>query len=267
MDNRPIGIFDSGLGGLTVASEIRRLCPSEHLIYLGDTARVPYGSKSSETIRRFSAENTRFLLNQGVKIIVIACNTASALAIDYLQKEFPNTTFVNVVEAGVNACLKPAETEIEDVAVIGTTGTINSDEYRRQIHVHNHAINVRSTSCPLFVPLIEEGRFSGKVVELIAESYLSDFIEIPPNILLLGCTHYPLIKDTLKKILPKTVKIINSAAACASDVKNKLRENKTSAGQKNKGTEKFYVTDMPCSFYVQASKFWGKSLNYVELIG
>lgn len=262
-DNRPIGVFDSGIGGLTVASAIRKALPSEDIIYLGDTARVPYGDKSPASIIRFSFENASFLLNLGVKLIVVACNTVSALAIQELRKKFPHVPVIGVLEAGIDACLKE---EPESVAVIATRATIKSDAYRRELHRHNPEITVKSIACPLFVPIVEEGLTEHKICSLAMELYLKPLLADPPALLLLACTHYPLLREPLKSYLPAGVKIIDSATACAKYTADYLRKNKLAAKSSSAGIERFYVTDMSSAFYGQAKKFFGCELEHVEKI-
>jgi glutamate racemase len=262
-DNRPLGIFDSGLGGLTVAAAIRKKMPGEDIIYLGDNARVPYGDKSPEIIAKFAVEDASFLVKRGVKIIVAACNTVSAIALDAVKKRFPEMPLIGVLEAGVNACL--AENP-SDMAIIGTRATISSDAYRRLIHFKNPSINVRSIATPLFVPVIEEGLQHEPLFDEVIRFYLNPLIDNPPDILLLACTHYPLIKDNLKKYLPDSVKIIDSAETCADFTASHMRELGIVAGDSRNGTEKYFVTDMPSNFYLQAQRFLGRNLDNFEKI-
>lgn len=262
-DNRPIGVFDSGIGGLTVASAIRKALPAEDIVYLGDTARVPYGDKSPASIVRFSFENASFLLNLGVKLIVVACNTVSALAIQELRKKFSDISVIGVLEAGIDACL---EEKPESVAVIGTRATIKSDAYRREIHRHSPEITVKSIACPLFVPIVEEGLTEHKICSLAMELYLKPLLTNPPDLLLLACTHYPLLEEALKSYLPEKIKIIDSATACAKFTADYLRENNLAAKSSSAGTERFYVTDMSSAFYRQAKRFFGCDLEHVEKI-
>ena len=263
-DNRPIGIFESGLGGLTVVAAIRRQLPHEDILYLGDNARVPYGSKSKDTVIRFALEDAAFLINRGVKCIVIACNTASALALPALKKEFPDTPFISVVDAGVASTL--SLDGIERVLLIATAATVNSDSYRMQIHQSAPKINVRSLACPMFVPLVEEGWTSGAIVEAIADEYLSSALSPPPDALILGCTHYPLLKDLIISMIPDTTQIIDSSLACADLLVDYLTENAALASPNGEGAERYFLTDMPASFFQLAGRFLGRQPQHVDKV-
>ncbi len=190
IDNRPIGIFDSGLGGLTVVSALKKSLPNEQIIYLGDTARVPYGDKSPESILRFAVEDCAFLESKGVKMIIAACNTVSAVALPELAEK-SNVPVLGVIECGVDSCL--AENP-RSAAVIGTRATINSDSYRKMIHARNPQVIVQSIACPLFVPLAEEGLYEHQIARTAVDLYLSGLKNSPPDVILLGCTHYPLLR-------------------------------------------------------------------------
>jgi len=207
MNNKGIGVFDSGIGGLTVVKEIMKQLPNETLYYLGDTARAPYGSKTKETIIRFSREIVTFLLKKDVKIIVVACNTSSALALRELRKEF-KINIIGVIEAGARAAMDA--TRNNRIGIIGTKATINSKAYEKIIKKYNKKIKIFSYATPLLVPLVEEGWLFEKETEEILRRYLGFFKGKHIDTLLLGCTHYPLIKPLIKKILPK-VNIIDSA--------------------------------------------------------
>lgn len=259
-DNRPIGIFDSGLGGLTVASAFKKYLQNESIVYLGDNARVPYGSKSSETILRYSEENSDFLLDKGCKMIVAACNSASAIAVDKLKKSL-DIPILGVLEAGADISMNSSPRQI---TVIGTRATINSDEYRRKIHSINSSVIVKSIACPLFVPLIEENAFSAKFADDIIDYYLSGLLEDIPDILLLGCTHYPLIKNKLANYLPSSVKIIDSASAVAEYTGRMLKKLNLRASPEQKGEISFYLTDMPLGFMSTVSRFFGEKLEDIH---
>ena len=262
-DNRPIGIFDSGLGGLTVTAELRRKLPAEDVIYLGDNARVPYGSKSEDTIVRFAIQDTEFLVQREVKCVVIACNTVSSLALPDLQRTFPEMTFVGVVEAGVARIL---ELNAKQVLLIGTSATVNSDSYRVQIHRKAPDVNVRSLACPLFVPLAEEGMIEGDLVDLAIRHYLARELESEPDALVLGCTHYPLLGKSIQKHLPDSTTIVDSATACAGAAERRLAEMNILANRKGSGEERFFVTDMPASFFSMAERFLGRSPKHVDKV-
>lgn len=260
-DNRPIGIFDSGLGGLTVVRAIRRALPEESLFYLGDTARVPYGDKSVETIIRFGCEDTRFLVGKGVKLVVAACNTVSAVGLPEIIRKFPETPVIGVIEAGVAACLKHAP---KSVTVIGTKVTIGSDVYRKKIHAADPSIVVQSIATPLFVPLAEEGILEGAVAEAAVMHYLAPLYDNPPDLLLLGCTHYPLLLPLLRRMLPETIRIVDSAQACADYTIEYLKSNDISATPGQSPAPRFSVTDIGSDFIYHAGRFFGEPIRHAE---
>ena len=249
-DNRAIGVFDSGLGGLTVVSELHKVLPNEDIIYLGDTARVPYGNKSKENIIKFSSENSKFLLSKNVKLILVACNTASALAMNELTEQFPNIPIIGVLKTGVESALKNNPSSI---VVIGTHGTIKSDAYRKEI-LKQQNISVTSIACPLFVPIIEEGIVDGTIAKEIIELYLQNIKNNPSDILILGCTHYPMLEKAINRYLGDETKIVNSANSCAYAVKKFINE-KNMVADNNKGEKFFFVTDLVDNFKIQASNF------------
>ncbi len=263
-DNRPIGIFDSGLGGLTVAAALREQLPGEHILYLGDNARVPYGSRSKDTIIQYAMEDAAFLIQREVKCVVIACNTVSSVALPHLQEEWPEVNFIGVVEAGVHKLLQTKR--INSVLVIGTAATVNSDSYRMQIHRQRPGIDVRSTSCPLFVPLVEEGIVDGEIAERVAHLYLDPELDPVPGAIILGCTHYPLLKDLIAQIAPSRTRIIDSAVACAEAVQQHLTDQQMTASARTRGTERFFVTDMPASFFTLARRFFGYPIQHVDKV-
>jgi glutamate racemase len=250
----PVGIFDSGLGGLTVYRQVRKHLPRENIIYLGDTARVPYGSKSTDTIRDFATQITRFLLDQPVKAIVIACNTASSLALDAVKSltEYP---VINVIDPGVQAALQ--STKNRRIAVIGTTATIESQSYPRAVGRKNPSLMTHSAACPLFVPLVEEGWEQHDVTRTIAREYLTPLINLKIDTLILGCTHYPILKPVLSAILPEMITIIDSSEVVAHAVKQSLNDRKLLNPQKTSGFDRFYVTDFPRKFTAISSRFLG----------
>lgn len=197
-DNAPVGIFDSGVGGLTVAREIARQIPNESFVYFGDTARVPYGSKSKETIIRYSRQIVRFLQTKKVKAIVVACNTASAFALDTIEKEL-DIPAIGVVKPGAKSAVE--NTTNKRIGIIGTEGTINSELYTQYIHSIDPEVTVFGKACPLFVPLVEEGMLHDPVTDEIARRYLDEMKEKDIDSLILGCTHYPLLRSTIRKIM------------------------------------------------------------------
>ena len=240
---RPVGVFDSGVGGLTVVREIIRQIPNEKIVYFGDTARVPYGSKSKETVTRYSEQIVRFLKTQNVKAIVVACNTASAYALEALETEveFP---IVDVVRPG--ARVAAATTRNGKIGVIGTEGTIGSKIYSSYIHKINPDAKVTGKACPLFVPLVEEGLLEDPVTDEIASRYLTELMEIGIDTLILGCTHYPLIRQTIGRIIGKEVSLVNPAYETAMELKRVLdaqgilNEKEPALGENR---YQFYVSD------------------------
>jgi len=263
ISNLPIGVFDSGLGGLTVVEQIFSRLPNESILYFGDTARVPYGSKSVHTVQKFSKQIVQFLQEKGVKMIVVACNTASSVALDVLKKSI-SVPIVGVIEPGVRAALE--FTVRRRIGVIGTTATISTGKYPEILKQKAPDIFVESVACPLFVPLVEEGWVDSPVTEQIARIYLKPLIEKNIDTLILGCTHYPLIKKILQKVVDSDVQIIDTAIETAVDVENILREN----GLLNNGTRKprhqFYVSDFPQKFEEIANRFIGQSLQNVKRV-
>lgn len=256
----PIGIFDSGLGGLTVVAAVQELLPKENIIYLGDTARVPYGDKSKETIIRFGLENTAFMISKKVKMIIVACNTVSSLAIDEIRKNFADVPIVGVLEAGVAAVLKENP---RSVAIIGTRGTINSKAYDSEIRKYNHEISIRSIPCPLFAPIVEEGLADHEIGLNAIDFYLKELRQKPTDTLLLGCTHYPLLKNALKSYLPDSIKIIDSAHAVANFAKAKLKELDL-LNSKAGTIEEYFATDSAEAFAKHAEQFLGKPVSHIK---
>ncbi len=242
MDKRPIGIFDSGVGGLTVMREVMEQLPYENIIYLGDTARIPYGSKSEQTIKKFAHQCSIFLKNKDVKTIVAACNTASSVALDQLTGDF-DIPVIGVIEPGARSAAEASETG--RIGVIGTIATINSYAYQGKIMEYMNNAEVIGIPCPLFVPIVEEGWEYSQVAELTAEKYLAELIEHDIDALVLGCTHYPILRHTIKKVLGPGVQIINPAFETAKDVKKLLTEKDLLNGNYYKPRYEYYATDAP----------------------
>ncbi len=238
MDNRPIGIFDSGVGGLTVVKQVIKALPNEDIIYFGDTARVPYGSKSKETVTKFSSQIIRFLLSKNVKAVIIACNTVSSNSYDELIKEF-DLPVMEVVTPGAEACLK--ETKNKIVGIIGTEATVKSGAYEKKLVSLDREIKVYSKACPLFVPLAEEGWTDNGISRETAEIYLKELLEKGIDSIVLGCTHYPLLKRCIGKVVGENVKIIDPAAATARKTKEYLKKHDMLG--ENHGRAEFYVSD------------------------
>lgn len=259
----PIGIFDSGVGGLTVLNEIHKLLPFESTIYLGDTARVPYGTRTSDTVERYSIESTAFLLKKGIKLLVVACNTVSAISLPVLSEDLP-VPVIGVIEPGSRAAVGSKK-----VGVAGTEATIKSGAYKRQIQAFDSNIEVFEKACPLFVPLVEEGWFKGPIVEAIVETYLGAMTRLEIDTLVLGCTHYPLLKEVIQKVLGHSVLLVDSAVETASAVKNALislgifNEDKTVTAR-----QEYYVTDGPERFLAIAKillKYDFLDINLIDI--
>jgi len=263
MKDRPIGVFDSGVGGLTVVKQLMKEMPNEDIIYFGDTARVPYGTKSESTIRKFSIENVLFLLNFNVKLIIIACNTSSAIGLPFLSKFF-SVPIIGVIKPGAKAAIRA--TRNGRIGVIGTNATIASGAYEQEVRSINPRIKVFSRSCPLFVPLAEEGWANDGIVEAAAKKYLSGFKEKNIDTVILGCTHYPLLKKAIGKALGKAVKLVDSAEETAREAKNLLEECGAKYPGKRQGRIKFYVSDAPEKFLDVAKKFLGKDVKTAEQV-
>ena len=249
----PIGVFDSGIGGLTVAREIMRQIPNEKIIYFGDTARTPYGSKSKETVTRFSRQIVRFLQTHDVKAIVVACNTASAYALEELEKEI-DIPIIGVVKPGTKAAL--SATKNAKIGVIATAATIGSQIYTKYIKENAEDDIVYGKACPLFVPLIEEGLWEDPVTDEIARRYLTELIDLDIDTLILGCTHYPLIRKALGRIMGPEVTLVNPAYETAIELKELLGEQgllNDKAPTLGENQYRFYVSDMADKFKVFAN--------------
>ncbi|MBZ4683996.1 MAG: glutamate racemase [Fusobacteriaceae bacterium] len=259
-DNRAIGIFDSGFGGLTVLKEIEKKLSNENIIYFGDTARLPYGSKSRETIIKYSKEIYNFLKKKNVKLIVIACNTASSFALEALQ-EISDIPVIGVIKAGSRCASRESQ---GNILVIGTKGTIKSEVYKKEIHNINNNLNVYQQACPLFVPLVEEGMLNDEITTLSIKKYLDNYINNIDSILL-GCTHYPLLKESIKNTYNKNINIINPAEEVAEEVFNTLQKYNQLSNNKNRKIE-FYVSDDKEKFIEYGSLFLGYNITNVEEI-
>lgn len=236
---KPIGVFDSGIGGLTVVDEIMKQLPQEKIIYFGDTARVPYGNKSKKSILKYSKQIVNFLMTKNVKAIVIACNTASAYALDEIASQV-SIPVIGVVKPGARAAA--SVTKNNNIGVIGTRGTINSCIYQRYLNITNPKVNVFGKACPLFVPLVEEGWIKDSITEDVARRYLEEFKNYKIDTLILGCTHYPLLHETIGMVLGKEVELVNPAYETAKTLKNILENNIVQKTHLNEKHE-FYVSD------------------------
>jgi glutamate racemase len=258
----PIGVFDSGLGGLTVAHAIMRALPHESLVYFGDTARVPYGPKSPETVRRYSAEIGFYLLEQGVKAIVVACNTATAHALPALRDELP-VPVIGVVGPGARAAVHASSSG--RIGVIATQGTIRSGAYDRAIQAESPGARVTALACPLFVPLVEEGWTDHDATRLIAREYLAPFVHGEVDTLVLGCTHYPLIKSLIRDVVGAGVRLIDSAEETAEDTRRMLATYDLAAREGNQPTYRFIASDDPEQFLALGQRFFGDTIEHVSV--
>ncbi|WP_022847499.1 MULTISPECIES: glutamate racemase [unclassified Desulfurobacterium] len=257
MERRPIGIFDSGVGGLTVLKAIRDRYPEEDFIYFGDTARVPYGTKSERTIIRYSLENAKLLRKFNVKLIVVACNTSSSYALDILKREM-DIPVIGVVKPGAAAAVKATRTG--NIGVIGTEATIKSGAYRREILSINPFLKIFEKPCPLFVPLIEEGWLDDEITYMVAERYLSELRNKDIDTLVLGCTHYPLLKNIIGKVC-NNIKLVDSAEETALETGKLL--NKREGDEK--GEVRILVSDMSQRFRKIAEMIMGESFSIEEV--
>jgi glutamate racemase len=279
--DRPIGVFDSGIGGLTVVREILRQLPAERVIYFGDSARVPYGGKSAETVTRFSIENTHFLLRRGIKFLVVACNTASALALPVLQRRF-DVPMIGVIVPGAREAVRRSKNR--KIGVIGTTGTIGSEAYERAIGEIAADWRVEGAACPLFVPLAEEGWTEGDVPRRVAETYLAPLRKSGVDTVILGCTHYPILRPVIAEVLGEEISLVDTAEATVAEVRRELGERGLlrdagsargsgghAAGGGPLGTamgeHRFFLSDVPVRFREIGGRFLGEpieDLTWVE---
>jgi len=255
--DRPIGIFDSGIGGLTVVKEVTRLLPQEKIVYFGDTARVPYGVKSKETIVKFSIENTLFLLKKNVKMIVVACNTSSSLALPEIRRHF-KIPMMGVIGPGAKEAV--AATRNGRVGVIGTRATINSGAYEAEIRRLDPRVKVIAQACPMFVPVVEEGWGDDPVAGKIAERYLAPLKARKVDTLILGCTHYPLLKGLLHRIMGPGVRLIDSAEQVAAEVRQVLAQEGLLRTRRGRVHHAYYVSDEVAIFKNVARRFLGREL-------
>lgn len=259
---RPIGMFDSGIGGLTVLNALHKVLPNEKVVYLGDTARLPYGDKSAETILRYSIENSIFLMEHWIKVLVIACNTASSVAVEKLGQLF-NIPVIGVIEPGAERAAQ--STRNGHVAVIGTRATIQSGAYEKALLKRLPNGKILSIACPLFVPLIEEGLHDHKATELLIAEYLKPLKEAKVDTLLLGCTHYLALENAIREQLGEHVTIVDSASTCAEKVKQVLEQNAITTTANEKVSHLFYASDNPEKFRLLGQKFIDFELPIVNL--
>ena len=257
----PIGVFDSGIGGLTVVRELARQLPCEELVYFGDTARVPYGPKSPDTVRRYADEITSWLVDQGVKAVVVACNTATAHALPVLRASF-QVPVIGVVEPGARAAARATSTG--RVGIIGTAGTIASGAYERALRAIAPETHVFSQACPLFVPLVEEGWGDTDVARLVAREYLAPLASERIDTLVLGCTHYPLLKPLLADVVGRAVRLIDSAEETAAETRLVLEARGLLATRPAAPAHRFVASDAPGHFLALGQRFLGATIERVE---
>jgi glutamate racemase len=260
-ENNTIGVFDSGIGGLTVVKELFALVPNERIVYFGDTARVPYGTKSVETVRRYAAEDTELLLSHNISLIVVACNTVSAVALDVVRSLAGDIPVIGMIEPAARLAVESSERG--RIGIIGTQATIASNAYetvlRSEARRLGKQIETFSIACPLFVPLAEEGWGEHPAAELIADEYLSTLRDAEIDTLILGCTHYPVLADIIQESVGEGVKLINSGAVAAEEVQNHIAHSPSPA----KG-HMFFVSDIPAKFQTVGERFLGRKLPSVR---
>lgn len=257
---KPIGVFDSGIGGLTVVKRLSSVLPRESIVYFGDTARVPYGSKSNSTVVEYSIQNTNFLLHKNVKAVVVACNTASSIAIPELRKNF-DVPIIGVILPGADMAVK--ETKNKKIGVIGTRATISNQAYSKAIQDIDSSIEVFEKACPLFVPIAEEGWINHRATYEIAEEYLKELREHEIDTLVLGCTHYPILADVIQEVIGKDVTLIDSGIATAEVVRSEINRIGFETNSAVPGNLDLYVSDIPTTFKQVAELFLGKQINDV----
>jgi glutamate racemase len=262
MNKFSIGMFDSGVGGLTVLKEVRKILPSECIIYLGDTARLPYGNKSPGTIIKYALESAIFLLTKGIKILVIACNTSSALSLDILRKKLPVPVLGVIYPAAAEAVRC---TKTKKVGIIGTRATRQRMAYEKAIKKLDPEIEVLAKPCPLFVPIVEEGLENDRVALLMAEKYLNDFLHSEIDTLVMGCTHYPILEYVIEKVVGKGMNIINTGRETAREVKHTLETNAI-ASDMGKGGCDYFVTDSPDTFKEVGGRFLGEEIKRIKCL-
>ena len=263
MDRRPIGVFDSGVGGLTVVQGIQRQLPNERVVYFGDTARFPYGSKSVQTVKEFARQNSRFLLGFDVKLIVVGCNTATACALETLQAEMP-VPVVGVIQPGALAASRASRRKF--IGVIGTQGTIASGAYQQALAGIDSSISVFTQACPLFVSLAEEGWTDHAAALLIAHEYLDPLREAMVDSLVLGCTHYPLLIPVIRRVMGPEIVLTDSAEEVSREVGRMLAGKQLESDGNAASGHRFFVSDVPLKFREVGERFLGRALPTVEQV-
>jgi glutamate racemase len=260
---KPIGVFDSGIGGLTVVKRLASALPNESIIYFGDTARVPYGSKSNSTVIEYSIQNTRFLLQKNIKALVVACNTASSIAIPDLKKMF-DIPIIGMIEPGSRMAIKKSKSN--KIGVIGTRATVNNLAYSKEIKKLNNSAQVIEKPCPLFVPLAEEGWVKHRATYEIAEEYLKELSDVGIDTLVLGCTHYPILSEVIQKVIGNNVTLIDSGVASSEVIKSELEKLDLLSDSNKPGIQEYYVSDIPAKFKEVAELFLGREIDHVHKV-
>ncbi len=255
-----IGIFDSGIGGLTVAREVRRQLPDYQLVYFGDTARTPYGNKSNETVIEYAIQDTQFLLDRGAQLIIIACNTASAVAADALKGQFPDVPIFEVVTPAVTAAQR--QTKNKQVGVIGTRTTINTDIYRTKLLATDDALKVTSKACPLFVPLAEEGLINDQITKMMAKRYLGPLKRHQIDTLILGCTHYPILRDVIQQKIGRRVTLVDPATPTVTAVRTYLQAHPDlDRSLERNSNHQYYFSDIPAHLQQLTTRWLGETIK------
>jgi glutamate racemase len=265
-DDRPIGMFDSGIGGLTVAKEVFACMPGETIIYLGDTARCPYGGRSEETIRTFGLQDASFLMSKDIKMLIVACNTVSSVALNHIQNEVSDIPVIGVVAPGARAAV--SRTVAKRIGIIGTAATIRTRSYEKEIMRLDPEMKVYGKACPLFVPLVEEGILDGDIVRLTVQRYVYELINYGIDSLILGCTHYPLLMESIQSAVGAGIQLLDSAYWTAREAKDILAAMTMLSSEGAGGMERssFFVTDMTEGFQEKASAFLGRPIPNVEKV-
>jgi glutamate racemase len=260
---KPIGVFDSGIGGLTVVKRLSSTLPRENIVYFGDTARVPYGSKSNDTVIEYAIQDAKFLMHKNVKAIVVACNTVSSVALNELARNF-TVPIIGMIEPGAEYARR--HTKNGRIGVIGTRSTINNLAYSKEIIKLNPDIEVFEKSCPLFVPMAEEGWTKHQATYEIAEEYLKELREFNIDTLVLGCTHYPILSEVIQEVIGKDVTLVDSGIASAEIVRNELQRVGFETNSNVPGHHSYYVSDIPVTFKEIAELFLGREVKDVQKV-
>jgi len=258
-----VGVFDSGIGGLTVVKQINSFLPNEGIVYFGDTARVPYGSKSNSTVIEYSLQDAKLLISKNVKIIVAACNTASSVALDILRENY-EVPIIGMIKPGAKMAVE--KTRNGKIGVIGTNATIRNNAYSKELHLLDKKLEVIEKACPLFVPLAEEGWIDHKATFAIAEEYLSELRDSGIDTLILGCTHYPILADVIQKVVGTSVKLIDSGTAASMMVEEYLEGRNLRNNSAVLGNNEYYVSDLPTRFKEVAQRFLGKKITDISKV-